>query len=476
MPIMGKKSGGEILLPSITATTPTPVKNISVASLEYKDVAIDTKWTPIESIMAHVAGAVWVVEYYSQVIDLDSQLMSQAPTVSAVYQQYKKIKDLVIRVTSDLKTNQDTDTKMMQMDGSGIISGSIIPNEADMFVVDIGAGAPAVFRVTSSKKNTIFKEAVYEIEYALASTHHEYIHDLEEKTVSELVYRQDFLNHGRDPIVEEEESEIHNSMLEVYFKHAKRYFQTFFSDEYHAFLIPEMDLSTYDPFINNFIHQCFDRLDSPLMQKARQLSTGGDLACKNTSLWDALAERDEEILENSFTKHRLVLNSAFPSDPVLNGIRWSGVKKCVYPADPKIGFMGMAAGGYLAGDDSHVKPIPVKVEPEPYAIPVPKPFSYNRMYPSRNVAALYGDLQKDNTVAIKGCFTDEYYVLSHDFYHHTEEADTFERLVRQYLQRKELDASQLARTIGISNTWGAKEQFYFIPMLLIMIRSYLMGR
>ena len=98
------------------------------------------------------------------------------------------------------------------------------------------------------------------------------------------------------------------------------------------------------------------------------------------------------------------------------------------------------------------------------------------MYPSSIVAAIYGDLQTDNTVALKGCFSDDYYVLSSDFYHQTENADTFERMVRQYLQRKELDAVQLSKTIGISNTWDAKEQFYFIPMLLIMIRSYLMGR
>lgn len=476
MPIPSDNNLGGIVSPSPIASTPEPVSSITVTKPEYSDVAIDTRWTPITSIMTHVAGAAWVVDYYSQVIDTDSQLMSQAPTVSPVFQQYKLIKGLELRVISALNQVQDQDTKMMQIDGSALVHSFLIPNEGDMFTADIGVGKPAVFRITNTKKNSIFKEATYEIEYAVASTDIEYIEDLEHKVVEEFIYRQDFLTRGQNPLVLLEENATIGELEEVYHRLASQYFPAFLDKEYMTFTIPLQATSIYDPFIAEFLSKQFSKDDSLVLQKMRVLNLGNDLAVEQNCFWDALVLRDISYLKTGFTKSGLIWCNQFENNPFFNGIRWSGIAQCVYPQNPRIGVGGMGAYMPKALTGTNL----VSVSPYTYYADTPAPATgvdvgQNKVFPPTNSAATTLNLNADGTANFQGVAHDDYYVLSGEFYNQTENMSVWEQLVTQYIKKEPLDPIQLKKTAGLVLNWGVLEQFYYVPILMVMIRGYIYG-
>lgn len=476
MPILNDNNSADLVKPSPVADVADPVTTILVTESTYADVGIDTRWTPLQSIMSHIAGSVWEVTYFSQVIDTDSQLMPQSPTVSAAFQQYRKIEGMQLRVSDPLNIQQDDTTKMMQIDGSAIVFAAVIPNEGDMFTADIGLGKPAVFRVATSAKKAIFKEAAYDITYAFASTDEEYIHDLEMKTVQSLVFKKDFLNRGQNPLLLEEEAVIIENLEAQYRALADNYFNTFFNNEYKTLTVPGQTYSVYDPFLVKFVSEQFTQEDSHLLQDLRVLNTGSDGAVKQDNIWKALRYRDASYLKNGFTKTGLVLTNQFTNNPYHNGIRWSGVQLCVYPTNPRIGIGGLRTDEVLLTTSiGLISDTPNTFYTDKEAPASGTDSSNTTMYPSTLLAKTNIGLNPDGTLNLKKVTHDSYYVLSEDFYKDTEDKDVLEYTVSKFLDRTELDAVQLSKTAKLIPQWGMVEQFYYTPIILFMMRCYIYG-
>jgi hypothetical protein len=452
---------------------PVPVTNVTITEPSYADVIVDTKWTPVSSIVTHVSGALWNVNYYSQVIDTDSQLMSQATSVSGVYQQYKLIKGLNLRVVTPLTQVQDPDTKMMQSDGAAIVYGNIIPNEGDMFTADIGMSETAIFRVSSSKKNSIFKEATYEIEYALSNVSDHHVEDLDAKVVQEYVWKEDFLNRGLDPVIIEEEANSLAQLGAAYEQLCAFYFPLFFNHEYKTFTIPLQEYTTYDPFLTQFIADNFDNSDHLLLQDLRVLNVGSDKPCKQSNIWTAITLQDIKKINSGFTRNNFVWVSQFDLNPMFNGIRWSGITQCVYPTNPRIGYAGLTTYQVLAPNGSAyngITPTTFYNTQENTEITDPQA-ALNRLYPPANIASTITTLNADGTVDFNGVGVDDYYVLSENFYLQNTSQTYLELFVSSYLKKEAPDIDQLVKTAEIAPNWGVLEQYYYIPILLIVMRS-----
>lgn len=474
MPIIDYDQAGIISpTPESNPNAATVVAKPTITEPSYKDVALDTKWTPVSSIVSHIAGSRWVVNYFRQVIDTDSQLMGQATSVSGVYQQYELIEELNLRVITPLTQVQDPDTKMMQSDGAALVYGNLIPNEGDMFTADIGVGQLAIFRVSNSKKNSVFKEATYEIEYALSTVNEHHIEDLESKVVNKYVWREDFLTRGQNPVVLEEESVALNKLGVAYHDLCEHYFPSFFSDEYKTFLVPLQDYSTYDPFLAKFISDSFDNTDHPVLQQLRVLNLGSDKACLQTNFWTAVSSQEMKKLKGGFKQIGFVWTSQFENNPMFNGIRWTGIKQCVYPLDPRLGINGLTAENVLlTNSDGYDGLTPITfyatgTNPDITGLEA----SQNKMFPPKNTAALFTNKNPDGTVSFPGVGQDSYYVLGANFYDQTATQSVFEQMVTAYLKRIDIEPEQLTHAAELAPEWGALEQFYYIPLLLVMMRS-----
>ena len=142
MPIVSKKP---LTPPTIKPVIPKvePDKNQSVF--------IDTRYQPLSSLLKYTQGAIWTVNYYSQYHDRDNATYAQDPGQSPIYQQFRKIERLELRVESPLNQQQDQESKGFSVKGSAYLPLSIIPNAGDMFTADVGDGREGVFQIDNSR-------------------------------------------------------------------------------------------------------------------------------------------------------------------------------------------------------------------------------------------------------------------------------------------------------------------------------------
>jgi hypothetical protein len=99
----------------------------------------------------------------------------------------------------------------------------------------------------------------------------------------------------------------------------------------------------------------------------------------------------------------------------------------------------------------------------------------NTMYPPTALGASLGNTDTAAPVAIKPVLIDDYYVLSADFYSQANTMSLLESAVWQYLNGTKLDALQLVKTADLVYNWGVLEQFYYTPILLVLMRACMYG-
>lgn len=452
MPIATGEDTSGLVSPLVTPTPVAPVNVLDVASSDYKNVAIDTRWTPISSIQAHVEGSQWTLRaYYSQVITTDSQLAGQQPTSSAVFQQYKKIEDLIIRVSSPLSQSQDPDTKTMTYAGTGLVYAGLIPNEGDMFTAAIDNGVVATFRVIGTVKKSIFRETIYEINYQIQTTDPAYLADLEDKTVDTYVYRQDFLTNGQNPMVVKSDDDLLMQLMGAYHTLSKQYFPRYFDQRYSTMIAPGQQYSIYDPFFVKFLLKAFDTTDHYLLQSIKDLNVDDMPALKQSNFWTALLNRDFSYINAGFTKIGFTSTQNFARNPYYNSIRFTGVQLCAYPLDPQP----------LINNAPTWAPL---LEPVVYA---PTPGTSTAFGIPANLAAV----TNPNIPSIYPVTQDDHYVFSANFYAQTSTQSVMEGIVSAYLRGEQIDLLSLYNSTKLFMQWGALEQYYYVPIVLFLIRA-----
>lgn len=448
-----------------TADIPQPVRVQRISAPEFKGVAVDTRWVNRADLLTHVEGSSWIVDYYSQVLDTDSQLSGQQLSVDAPYQQYKKITKMEMKVQQSLVTSQTDETKGMVMEGSALLYPFMIPNEGDMFIADIGEGMRGVFRVTFTQKKSIFKNACYEITYTLDTDQTDKSDDLARKTVETVFFHKDFMTMGKDPLLIRATHDVLLRTQDVYDTLCQQYFKRFFSDEYKTMLLPLQSFSTYDHFLVDFLLDCFGTEDSQEIRFVRRLAMGGDPAMEAHSLWTALKHRNPTYLKTAFQRAGAVSTRVFAANPLINSIKYTGIGKAVYPLDAQLVVNNHMHNSYCAPLTS-----PLQGQPAPVA-------GFYQMIESINMANL-----TPSEGTIKPVLADDYYVLSEAFYKRpvppavpTLPLTTFEQVVWDYLEGKPMDAPSLVATAEIWPTWGLLEQFYYIPILMHLLKSVING-
>lgn len=447
----------------LTSASPVPVvppqiETVGVSTDDYKTAVVDTKWVPRSSILTHIEGSSWVVDYYAQILDTDSNLSGQQYTKNPVYQSYKKIANLELKVKTALNTDQDDANKEMNVTGDAVLYPSIIPNEGDMFVADIGEGKSAVFRITSSKKNSIFKEACYDIAYVLDTDNNDKKLDLEQKTSVVYYYHKDYLLNGSNPLILKNEMDTLLNLKKVYDIMLYQYFRRFFSHEFKTLLVPSQLMPTYDSYLTSYVLSMFGTQEAHELAYIRALNMDEDRVAKCDSIWSALKFKDISLLNTAFTKAGLISSLAFSRTPTYNGIRYSGVGAVVYPKNP-----------YVTVDGSYVNS--VKTTSSELQASTDSATASNVLVRAVNLRNLDSDLG-DNLYPVT---VDDYYVLSANFYNNTNTQSTLETAVTAYINNNQVDADQLYNTAKNFHTWGSLEQFYYLPIVMTLIRSILKG-
>jgi hypothetical protein len=446
-------------LASYTPEAPTPVvPNLpKITEQVFAGVVVDTKYTPLSSLLTYIDGASWTVTYYSQILNSDNDIRSQDVELSGIYQQYTEINSMELKVTTPLNSSQETSTNRMVVTGAANVYPFIIPNIGDMFAADAGDGREAIFRVTNSEKKSILKESVYFIEYSIMYYSDSDLvrrQDLKAKTINSYFYIKDFLLNGQNPLLIDEEYSAYQELDNLYHEIVQNYFRWFFNNEYKTLIVPGQTKVIYDHYLVNALLSILNTVDAPQIMHIRKLNVDDDRYLKQPQIWDALVNRDLSLLDLSNKTMGLVSTHTFNANPMLNGIRFSGVQYVVYPVRPE-------------------KLLDVGIE-----FPV-KNLSIEKIQKitSRSVRLdkLVGDreldLKSNFVVNIKPVLKDDRYIFSDSFYTTGEDMSVLEIMTLEYLNKKAINPITLLKVIKNYRNFGVIEQFYYLPVIMILINS-----
>lgn len=449
MPLVNNKSSAPV--------TPAPA-TVQIAPREHKGVTVDTRYTPVSALLTRVEGSAWTVNYYSQVLNDDSALSGQNLSQNPIYQQYKLIRGMELKVTSPLSTSQDSESKAMTMTGAATVYPFLIPNEGDMFLADIGDGREGVFRVTNSERKAIFKDTCHVIEYILVEySNLERREDLNSKVIQKLEFVRDFLEHGQNPLVYEDDYVVMQKLSVHYKNLVQRYFQSFLSREYGTLLLPSQTYPIYDPFLVDAVLSVFTADDTYLVREVRRLNCDGDDNLKVPQIWDALKHCNKSILKHCFRQIGLVSARSFERNAMMEGVYHSGVAYVIYPKNPEL------SEDYQRGHRE-------------------KPLVEYELLDADSAVVSLADLLADTEFEgvtepaispIHAVNVDDFYVFSQAFYDNTDDntQSELEITVREYLDKKAIDRQKLLHMAETSHAWSALSRFYYVPILLMMIKA-----
>jgi hypothetical protein len=440
---------------ALPSKTPSPVQ---IAAPEYKGITVDTRYEPARALLTHIEGMAWTVNYYSQVLGKDNALSSQNVDRSAVFQGYKRIIALELKVTTALNTTQDQQTKNFSVTGqANLIPCGLIPNEGDCFIADVGDGREAVFEITSSEKRSIYKDGAYVIDYKLVdySEQDSRIADLTIKTVEELQFDRASLEAGQKGLIHSTDFAITQKLRGYYAEMSDYYFSRFFSNKRGTMLLPAQNVEIYDPFLTDAVLRMFRDEPHENIRRIRQLNIYEDDNYDSPTVWTALRNKRRKDLIGCTRRVALVATKHFSPNPVLNSARYSGVQYVVYPVDA------------VKSEDYHHRDLSKPLAVESIQLSPTRLISLTDLI---QITELNG-LPSFSAQAILPSHKDTY-VFSPAFYNQTNPGQSaLELAFNAYLDDKAYNMKLLQELCVSYTSWAPLEQFYQMPFLMAIVRS-----
>lgn len=436
-----------------------------MAEPQYRGVTVDTRVIPLASILQHVAGSSWEVNFYSQVVDTNSELGPQQLNVQPAFQQYCLIQGMELKVITPLQQEQDSESKSMIITGQAITYPGFIPNKGDMFLADIGDGREGIFTVTSAEKKTHLKDSYYEISYEVVSysdTAPDRRADLGRKTIRTVKFVRDFLLFGQNPQIVESEYTQREEMQVVLAELIGYYFHDFFSIEKQTLLVPGQADTTYDPFLTAAVVELISTEEHPYLARIRLPNVMGQHANAMPTIWDCLLKMSYAMLYTAMQQTRLVNTIYYKTMPHYSGIYFTGIERVVYPFDERTDV-----------DVSYGDVCEVPMESAGLLEPGGRRFTdFTRLMPGGNLNGFNYTLPQDQQLPdIIRVTEDPYYIFSQSFYkNETPLKSNLERVVLQALKQEPLDKVAILRMAKNAIKWENVERFYYIPMLFALLK------
>ena len=451
-----------------TSHTPVPVRSVAHEP-SYKATAIDTRYQDRNTILSHIEGSPWTVDYFSQLVGRDSAVQGQQQGTHAIHQQYKLIVGMELRVQNQLTHSQDASNGESTYTGSSIVYPYVVPNKGDLFTAELFDGTLGIFELTTVEMLSVMREACHNIEYILVGKNDKNrIADLLKKVIKETYFVKDFIYHGQNPILVKSDYDDLQKLQEKYYTLTNSYIHQMYSNEYTTLIVPGQLEVTFDRFLAQAVHTHFDHRIQDRTKYIRLLNVEDDPNMRSITLWDVLKQRDRDVFFNAITKIGWVSSYEFTRHPIFEGIRYSGVKRVLYPMDPielvdNVPWHGekavAAASSSIdtSGRSRHWNTLKASLAAEG-GVTVDE----------------ITDEQMYKAMGIKPLFTDDYYIFSKAFYENdrTEGAQSMlELLTNRFIDNKAITFGELRWLAERCHYWSPVEVFFYYPVLIILMKA-----
>lgn len=423
---------------------PTKTPKAQLSDTLYRHSIVSSSNTPIDSLLTHIEGIRWTVDYYSQVLGEDEEPSTFDPSQTQAYQQYLEIKNYELVLQGELNKTTDATDQTMKISGTAITYPYMFPNVGDAFVADIGDGEAAIFTVTSVEKMSLFKRACYEIQFTIAHYMTQALEtNLESKVVKHTEFVKDFMTYGQNPVIATVDKLKKDKLEDILSDSLSDWLTEFYSNEYRTILVPTNQQVTYDPFIVRLITTLFDKSEHPILEEISLLNADDQNMNRYIDIWTVLLKREVYMLRTCFDEYFVIPTNKFNRNPFLQTIYWSGIKKVVMPksennyTDERLGFTGYTHGEH---------------------------FSEN-------------NLTSKSIKTLPSVATSPTYVFSQKFYENLNGSglSDLEEYVANYLNYKANDWNDIYNLLKDRRDWDIMQRFYLTPVLLILAISELRG-
>jgi hypothetical protein len=433
----------------------------------FKSTIIDTVYDPVASLLQYIEGSPVVVDYWGQVKGADQVPDSLDVHKHPIYSQYINIREMEIRLQGDVAYTQTDQTNESQLQGTAVLYPGIIPNKGDVFIMDIGDGRAGVFHVVEVERKTIRRDTCFEITFhwkGYPDDHRNLYAELKKRAVRVVNFKKEFLNHGKNHLLTNEDVGVLEVMDRRVSELTSIYFAQFYDNETRTFLMPND--ATLGRFYDHYVVKTFisttDTETHPLITNLKLYNVDGAENMNDLNFWSLLTKMDFSLLPVLTKKMWMAYSKAFPRWPVYGGVYHSKIDSVVYPLNRTPGcYNEVSSGGFpmyellppsildvfrrtvLTGFD---QPIPDEdgLPEDPALIKPP----------------LIHPVNKDN-----------FYVLSQAFYEKAATGQSvLELITSNVLSRKVYDYKYLIEVCDDIHNWTPLDRFYYIPLLLILLK------
>ena len=423
-------------------------------------VIVDNNKVSRDSLLTHVSGAAFIVDYYRLVINKDNALYSQDVGQTGVQQQYTKYKAFELRQQDSFTVDQDDTDKVFTVKGISIVHSGLIPNEGDMFAADVGDGRVGVFNVTRSLRMAIMTDTVYQIEYSLVyfiSDKPDSFIDLETKVIDTYYYVKDRLDYNDSPFLSTETYDFTRQMGRYYQEMSRDFFHWFFSKEFAVYIVPGQATPTFDYFLYKAMRVIFRDDKYNVLQKHQAINIDDDdLINRGFDLFSVLLERSKDKFLFCDRRVGLTRTDTFASEGTTTNIRYTGIQTLIYPVSNE-----------ARADQVHNRLFHSMLEG-------PLAATSNTQDSTMQATAVTSFVFGNKTVPlIKAVSIDDCYIFSNAFYARTEQLSILEELTLCYIDGKAINPAALKVLCDNYRFWPRLERFYYIPILIILIQSFL---
>lgn len=420
------------------------IKEVSnIVTEPEKTAIVDTFRVPSSHLLMYGEGTPWPVRaYYRRILgENDTMELFDAGNINPS-QQYQKIEKLILSVTSPLQPRQDTTSKTFEIVGSSIISNSIIPNQYDVFIAEIGDGDFGIFSLTMSERKSHNKVAAYAVEYQMLYRLTPELQDiLDDKVTETFVFDPRRAAMREDTVMTKDAHNRFVSVLEA-IRHIQRTYPLDFYDKPSQSLrVPVKSTYTHDTWLTNFARNigCTDDRTSYTIYPHPPYAPD-DVR----TVWWALENNIDTLdISNKFKKYHA---SSFAGMMRPGSIGWSVFDYTHFPAD--------------------IDPINISRAHPGKAVIHPLPLDKSKGFDPVVSDTPHADLETNLPYALP--IDDTYYVFSEAFYQGGC-ASLLEKLMRNYLRHETVTPQDSLAVSEEVMKLPDLERFYYLPVCVLLL-------
>ena len=440
-------------------TAPRVIPEVPKVAADIKTHEIyDHRDTPLWSLDSFLTGSKWTVTWFRQRLGANDPPKKLDTSLSPAHQAYDRISNLDILVQSALTSSFRDKEQLMEVTGSAMFYSITPPTVDDYIVAQSNLGRLGLFRITNVNRRNHERESVFIAEYAMEQeidSEDPLYKDLYRKTVNRYSFsRQRFIENRQAILLEDCEKKLEDMELEFRYM-TEDYYNDFYSVYTGTLTLPGQSSRIVDPFILPFIISIVPFEAMPKLQRAHLVSTNNNPAYTRPNIWDVLLRRRPGDLSRCERKMAAYDPREIHSSYFARSGNYVAADLVVFP---------LIQDGTLHSVDrsDEITTNTYDLNTQPFAPESPKnpdPSAKVELFQRHEPIIPYFPVTFDKT-----------YIFSDSFYEGNPQS-VIEVMIMDYLRNEAINQDQLRLLVRNYRDMGRLEQFYYGPILFLLMRE-----